>query len=385
MSQIPFESEFKSLLRAYYRVALNVTEPTIFFPLLAAWGTFLLIPQIYGKRRVGTKKVVLKIAAYFISIVSIFFVILAAMKIPIKSIMRRDGYYRNDCVQSTKGGKLNTGWERFRDCDFTMGATCTKEQPCTPCNKDSDLDEHVLAQVSRERKCRPCDSSGALERCNFVEGKGPYCIYSGRLHPVIPQLFLDFDVRPCHTCCTRPSVPNYCYNVTRERNVTRYNFTNITTSIVPTSNTTNNSTNTSAYTVKTINETFITLINDTWLPYYEMWWDNETNPCIKEVYNYDHVMCGEQLCPNYTTAAPVAAVTSTTTPAATTTTIGATNNSVSNTTTNGTNTTNNITQSNVSNNINTTNSNTTNATNSTNTTNSNTTNATSSTNTSVRL
>jgi hypothetical protein len=233
MSGIPLIEEFRGLLKGYYRLALNVTEPTIFFSIIVAWVMmFFLVPHIYGKRRVGTKKAMIKIWGYFTCIVSIFFVVLASTKIPITTIMQRNNFYRIDCVLSPKGGKqIGT----YRDCDYTAGKFCTKDQPCTPCNLDADLDNHVRARVAEQRACRSCDSSGLLENCNFTEDTGPYCIYKGRRHPMIntiyPASFTDFQVRPCHTCCMKSAVYDYCYNVTMERNVTRIKYTNITTII----------------------------------------------------------------------------------------------------------------------------------------------------------
>ena len=95
MSGIPLIEEFRGLLKGYYRLALNVTEPTILFSIIVAWVMmFFLVPHIYGKRRVGTKKAMIKIWGYFTCIVSIFFVVLASTKIPITTIMQRNSFYR---------------------------------------------------------------------------------------------------------------------------------------------------------------------------------------------------------------------------------------------------------------------------------------------------
>ena len=187
MSQIPLATEFENVIRVYYNIGINVVEPPVFLGLAAALIGFLCIPKVFGKRTVSTRRFIGKLVAFLICAVATLFLLLASSKIPVMKF-KKSGFYRYDCLASSKGGKKNEGYGRYRDCDFSSGPTCTKEEPCTPCNLDPDLDQHVQQRVKNELACRSCGADASLEKCNFVEGKGPYCIFKGRRHPIASYL-----------------------------------------------------------------------------------------------------------------------------------------------------------------------------------------------------
>ena len=74
----------------------------------------------------------------------------------------------------------------LRDCHGGQEAYCTMDQPCTPCEADT-------LTTFRNGRCRTCSSQNDGE-CNFILGKGPYCLVS-------PD---SKDVEPCKKCCTEP-------------------------------------------------------------------------------------------------------------------------------------------------------------------------------------
>ncbi|CAN0371905.1 unnamed protein product, partial [Pylaiella littoralis] len=86
-----------------------------------------------------------------------------------------------------------------RDCTAAQGMSCTKEEPCTPCDLNT-IEGFLSARgsssgnanhgVSRCRSCAP-GNSGA---CDFVIDEGPYCWKQPGSQ----------EVEPCSGCCTEP-------------------------------------------------------------------------------------------------------------------------------------------------------------------------------------
>lgn len=74
-----------------------------------------------------------------------------------------------------------------RDCTLGQGPKCTKDEPCTPCERSR------LVEFGDTPPCTAC-SSGNSGDCRFVEGKGPYCWVDSS----------KFKVEPCRQCCTEP-------------------------------------------------------------------------------------------------------------------------------------------------------------------------------------
>ena len=185
---------------------------------------------------------------------ALYFLIEIAKHIPLRD---RNNFVRLDCINSTKGGKIEG---TNRDCSMTRGALCTKEEPCTACNVEAGMDDIAIAYTKRESSCRICDQTDS-SLCDFVPEVGPYCIFHGELSPRIgygiEQLTPLFKVRPCTVCCTRKRTIDKCVNVTKQRNITLLNTTSNVSSII--------------------------LVNATYLPYYDIWWDNATNPCAESV------------------------------------------------------------------------------------------------------
>jgi len=91
------------------------------------------------------------------------------------------------CKQGpTRADRIHRWVPSLRDCRGGQLTQCTKDQPCTPCERDK-LD------LFKEGRCRSCSSENKGD-CNFVPGVGPYC-------KVSPD---SKAVEPCKQCCTEP-------------------------------------------------------------------------------------------------------------------------------------------------------------------------------------
>ena len=85
----------------------------------------------------------------------------------------------------------------FRNCIGGQGSSCTMQQPCYPCERET------LSGWGSIARCRTC-SSEASKECDFIPGKGPYCFDKVGSKRVVP----------CKTCCTEPEPVHYngtCY------------------------------------------------------------------------------------------------------------------------------------------------------------------------------
>ena len=72
-----------------------------------------------------------------------------------------------------------------RNCKGGQGSSCTKEQPCYPCERST------LYKWGIEARCRTCSDDFKGE-CNFVPDVGPYCY----------KEYGSYEVEPCVSCCT---------------------------------------------------------------------------------------------------------------------------------------------------------------------------------------
>ncbi|CAM9288552.1 unnamed protein product, partial [Scytosiphon promiscuus] len=82
-----------------------------------------------------------------------------------------------------------------KDCVAGQGASCTKDEPCTPCGLDS-LKAFIVEGVGNRTgvsRCRSC-GAGNSGACNFVLDEGPYCWKEPGSR----------EVEPCSACCTEP-------------------------------------------------------------------------------------------------------------------------------------------------------------------------------------
>ena len=86
-----------------------------------------------------------------------------------------------------------------KDCELGRGPECTKEQPCVPCDADSIfLWEYNKGPMEKSQRCMGCTNAGNIkvrnykDSCNFVPGRGPYCL-------VRPG---SNEIQPCQQCCT---------------------------------------------------------------------------------------------------------------------------------------------------------------------------------------
>mmetsp|Transcript_24574 Transcript_24574/g.29589 ORF Transcript_24574/g.29589 Transcript_24574/m.29589 type:complete len:293 (-) Transcript_24574:129-1007(-) len=73
-----------------------------------------------------------------------------------------------------------------RDCQNGKKASCTKEQPCTPCELDK-----LLLFGSQASYCSLCSVLNNGD-CHFKPGIGPYCFKSPNSN----------EFEPCRRCCT---------------------------------------------------------------------------------------------------------------------------------------------------------------------------------------
>jgi hypothetical protein len=89
----------------------------------------------------------------------------------------------------------------FRNCIGGQGSSCTKQQPCYPCER-SRLPEWGKGS-SGSARCRMCSSEFSGD-CQFIPGVGPYCFDKPGSKNVVP----------CKKCCTEPApliVGGVCY------------------------------------------------------------------------------------------------------------------------------------------------------------------------------
>eukprot|EP00903_Cladosiphon_okamuranus_P016926 g15602.t2 len=85
-----------------------------------------------------------------------------------------------------------------RDCTAAQGTSCSKAEPCTPCDLaaveaflgDTTNTGTTSSGVSRCQNCGP----GNGGECNFVLDEGPYCWKEPG----------SKEVEPCSVCCTEP-------------------------------------------------------------------------------------------------------------------------------------------------------------------------------------
>ena len=253
-ANFPLGELFEAMLQLYFRLANSALTPSGVL-VIVVMGLFVgLFPRLCGTRTVRTRACINNLMLAGVCLGALYFLVEIGKHIPLSD---RNKFIRLDCINSTKGGKVDG---THRDCSLTRGALCTKEEPCTACNVEEGMDDIAIAYTKREMSCRSCDETDS-SLCNFVPEVGPYCIFHGELSPKIgygvEQLKPLFKVRPCTVCCTRKRIIDKCANVTKQRNIT---FLNTTSNILS-----------------------FTLVNATYLPYYDIWWDNATNPCAENV------------------------------------------------------------------------------------------------------
>jgi len=100
------------------------------------------------------------------------------------------------CLDRSTGSRIKPFHSRKRDCRGGQAPYCTKDQPCTPCDRAS------LADYGAPR-CRTC-STDFTGDCHFIEDQGPYCFAYPNSKYVVP----------CTKCCTEPDpiiVNGTCY------------------------------------------------------------------------------------------------------------------------------------------------------------------------------
>jgi len=98
------------------------------------------------------------------------------------------------------GGYIEMYLSYLRDCKGGQGPACTKQEPCTPCERSRLVEFGVSAGLGR---CRTC-STDFKGDCNFVPDVGPYCF---KKHG-------SKEIEPCKQCCTEPErilVNGVCY------------------------------------------------------------------------------------------------------------------------------------------------------------------------------
>ena len=117
---------------------------------------------------------------------------------------------RQDCVASTKGGKVAGSW---RDCKSGQGGRCTAAEPCTPCN-DAPLFANGTAFGStcvypnnhRDSICHCALCTAPIEgssgNCGFHAAAGPFCTSTG-LAAAPVDLSGNALAVPCVRCCSR--------------------------------------------------------------------------------------------------------------------------------------------------------------------------------------
>ena len=129
---------------------------------------------------------------------------------------------RQDCVQSTKGGKLSGS---NRDCQMGQGPFCTREvRLLNLAGGSHDVSlryrgyffDHWFGFCMQE-SCTPCEDGGCracsateVGNCQFVESVGPYCRFdvpegSERDFPGVGKLDMQgrrFEVQRCRVCCS---------------------------------------------------------------------------------------------------------------------------------------------------------------------------------------
>ena len=102
------------------------------------------------------------------------------------------------CSQGTRHEDRIHRWvPSLRDCRGGQLTQCTKEQPCTPCERES-------LPLFKQGRCRTCSTQN-LGNCDFVPGVGPYCLVSPT----------SKAIEPCKRCCTEPEplfdADGYCW------------------------------------------------------------------------------------------------------------------------------------------------------------------------------
>mmetsp|Transcript_8655 Transcript_8655/g.14681 ORF Transcript_8655/g.14681 Transcript_8655/m.14681 type:complete len:215 (-) Transcript_8655:145-789(-) len=156
----------------------------------------------------------------------VYYLLQAALHVPTYPYRYDSSLLRLDCLDSGKGGKrsrnsvqgfdLNpcfnysnsdpvtlenaTDGTQFishkRDCHGGFGASCSQEEPCTPCSREA-------LPLWGAGRCRACTAS-FRGNCNFVPGVGPYCLEAPGSKVVVP----------CTRCCTEAAaliVNGTCY------------------------------------------------------------------------------------------------------------------------------------------------------------------------------
>ena len=96
------------------------------------------------------------------------------------------------CTTAT-GSQVHRYVPNMRNCKGGQAATCTKDQPCYPCEVGY-LDMWGMGQ-----RCRSCSSQNSGE-CSYVPGVGPYCYTPTSANSPTKE------IQPCKKCCTEPTV-----------------------------------------------------------------------------------------------------------------------------------------------------------------------------------
>ncbi len=91
------------------------------------------------------------------------------------------------CVQGLRHEDRIHRWvPSLRDCRGGQLTRCTKDQPCTPCERSS-------LPLFKQGRCKSCSSINNGD-CRFVPDVGPYCLVSPT----------SKEIEPCRQCCTEP-------------------------------------------------------------------------------------------------------------------------------------------------------------------------------------
>lgn len=82
----------------------------------------------------------------------------------------------------------------FRNCIGGQGSSCTQDQPCFPCERDTLQDWSGSGRSRSIARCRTCSTEFNGD-CNFIPDVGPYCYSQKGSKKVVP----------CKRCCTEPA------------------------------------------------------------------------------------------------------------------------------------------------------------------------------------
>ena len=221
----------------------------IFTTLIVAVGVSVGLKQVYGSYSKEWRDNFVSIMLGYLVLVEYYHLSFACFKVPSTYTSSLGAAYRYECLKSTKGGKrsisstsstyenpcycnngatclntdtgtvlpaascptndpenilcayyydnnINNEVEEYidvylnekRDCEYAKGPSCSKDEPCTPCQLEK-LEEFGAS------RCVTCGLNGINGQCDFIPNVGPYCWKDTT----------RTTYEPCTQCCTELS------------------------------------------------------------------------------------------------------------------------------------------------------------------------------------